>query len=210
MDDMYSELLMSRLVACDCCDLGEKARMTKHSILVAALELFMSFGFIKTPVRSICDKAGVAKGTFYLYYETKVSVLFDLMKLLTLELDGLIMELDSTKPSLDQMDNIIDKSVNLIEKEKRILKFMHSHEILTFVGIEAPNRLFMSLSKPVSLWLESAIQEGIVTKNVTMFTLEIIFNIIHDVLEKSLLYNYPGDLKAVSSELKKIIRNMLT
>ena len=94
---MYSKLLMSRLLACDCCDLKDKARTTKHVILVAALELFMKNGFMKTPVREICLKAGVAKGTFYLYFEAKEHILISLLNLLYVELYELIKVLDAKK-----------------------------------------------------------------------------------------------------------------
>lgn len=206
---MYSELLMSRLIACDCCDLKEKARSTKHSILVAALNLFMKDGFMKTPVREICRKAGVAKGTFYLYFETKDSVLLNLIELLFVELDDLVLALDSTNPSLDQVDQIIDNCVYLMEKEKDMLHFMHSPEILMFVGEDAPHTLFNSMKSSVSSWMESAIEKGVIKDTITTFSFEIIVNIIHDTLEKALLHEYPGQIDVVSEELKKLIKNML-
>ncbi|MCK8058207.1 MULTISPECIES: TetR/AcrR family transcriptional regulator [unclassified Fusibacter] len=207
---MYSELLMSRLLACECCELKEKARTTKHAILVAALELFMVSGFMKTPVREICEKAGVAKGTFYLYFETKEHVLSTLFSLLNLEFDGLIALLDVTDPSLDQLDLIIDKSVILMEKEQKLLKFMHSPEVLVFVGEDAPNELFSSMEDAVQLWLDAAISVGVVSSNITMLSMELVFNIIHDSLEKAMIYHYPSTIPVVATELKKLIRSMLT
>lgn len=207
---MYSELLMSRLLTCDCCDLKDKARTTKHAILVAALELFMVNGFMKTPVREICLKAGVAKGTFYLYFETKENVLLNLFDLLYVELDVLVMVLDAKNPSLLQIDDVIDKAVILMEKEKAMLRFMHSPEIMLFVGDEAPNQLFGAMESSIKEWLISAIDKGVVSSEITVLSFEIIFNIIHDTLEKSLMYVYPADIKEVAFELKKLLRNMLT
>lgn len=47
-------------------------------ILAAALVLFASKGFVSTKIEDIANKAGVSKGTVYLYYESK-EVLFKAM-----------------------------------------------------------------------------------------------------------------------------------
>lgn len=40
-------------------------------ILMAALSIFVSKGFVSTKIDEIADKAGVSKGTVYLYYASK-------------------------------------------------------------------------------------------------------------------------------------------
>ncbi len=44
---------------------------TREKIVSAALELFAGKGFDKTTVDEIVNRAGVAKGTFYLYFKSK-------------------------------------------------------------------------------------------------------------------------------------------
>ncbi len=44
---------------------------TRDKIVSAALELFANKGFDKTTVDEIVNRAGVAKGTFYLYFKSK-------------------------------------------------------------------------------------------------------------------------------------------
>lgn len=44
-------------------------------ILDAALSLFAKYGFSKTTIMDIAQKAGVASGTIYLYYENKEEIL---------------------------------------------------------------------------------------------------------------------------------------
>ncbi|MBX0312473.1 MAG: TetR/AcrR family transcriptional regulator, partial [Sulfurihydrogenibium sp.] len=42
---------------------------TKDKIIVAAKELFSTKGYHETKVSDIVEKAGVAQGTFYLYFK---------------------------------------------------------------------------------------------------------------------------------------------
>lgn len=43
----------------------------KNSLLSTAFELFTTKGFAKTSISDIVERAGVAKGTFYLYFKDK-------------------------------------------------------------------------------------------------------------------------------------------
>lgn len=57
-------------------DEGRKAR--REDLLRAARELFEERGYEKTTVAAIVERAGVAQGTFYLYFEGKQKVLVHL------------------------------------------------------------------------------------------------------------------------------------
>jgi len=45
-----------------------------------ALKLWADRGFARTSVAAIAEKAGIAKGTFYLYYESKDALLLDVLR----------------------------------------------------------------------------------------------------------------------------------
>ncbi|WP_461863669.1 TetR/AcrR family transcriptional regulator [Thermococcus sp.] len=51
---------------------------TREKLVNAAMELFASKGFDKTTVDEIVAKAGVAKGTFYLYFKSKEDLIKEL------------------------------------------------------------------------------------------------------------------------------------
>ena len=46
----------------------------RTALLDSAYELFTTMGFTKTTIRDIASKAGVAKGTFYLYFKDKSDI----------------------------------------------------------------------------------------------------------------------------------------
>ena len=58
--------------------LDVKKKLKHESLLNTAFDLFTSQGIYKTSISDIVKKAGVAKGTFYLYFTDK----YDLIKIL--------------------------------------------------------------------------------------------------------------------------------
>jgi AcrR family transcriptional regulator len=56
----------------------KQALVTHQKIHKTALGLFRKKGFDVVTVDEICKKAGVSKGTFYVYYESKEQVIYDL------------------------------------------------------------------------------------------------------------------------------------
>ena len=49
----------------------EKGEKTKQKLFIAATMLFNQYGFREITVDRIVEEAGVAKGTFYIYFESK-------------------------------------------------------------------------------------------------------------------------------------------
>jgi AcrR family transcriptional regulator len=53
---------------------GERATATRKKLLDAAREAFDEHGYVDTTVDHIVHRAGVARGTFYTYFESKVDI----------------------------------------------------------------------------------------------------------------------------------------
>jgi AcrR family transcriptional regulator len=56
----------------------ERQERTKKQLVSAAIDLFDDVGFQKTRISDIVAKAGVAQGTFYLYYKSKEEIFLDI------------------------------------------------------------------------------------------------------------------------------------
>jgi AcrR family transcriptional regulator len=54
--------------------LGAKGEATRQRLMDAAEEIFGTKGFYNTSVGEIAAKAGVAQGTFYLYFPSKIDI----------------------------------------------------------------------------------------------------------------------------------------
>lgn len=101
----------------------------QESLLNTAFELFTTKGIAKTTVSDITDRAGVAKGTFYLYFKDK----FDLRNRLITHKSGILFEnackaLNEQGESLPDAESrivfIADCIIDQLAENKQLLGFV--------------------------------------------------------------------------------------
>ncbi len=96
----------------------ERQERTKKQLLNAAIDLFEAVGFQKTRISDIVARAGVAQGTFYLYYRSKEEIFLDVIKEFT-TLFASFLEDASDLFAGDSFDevrrNVLDFNHRLIE-----------------------------------------------------------------------------------------------
>ena len=100
----------------------------ESSLLKTAFEFFTTKGFSKTSISDIVGKAGVAKGTFYLYFKDKYDIRNRLVSHKSSQLfRNAIEDLgDSIKGVTfeDKMIKIIDNIVNQLNDNQSLLTFI--------------------------------------------------------------------------------------
>lgn len=107
--------------------LDEKKKQKKDTLFTTAFELFTSQGFNKTSISDIVQQAGVAKGTFYLYFKDKYDVK---NKLIAYKASSLfskaVRALDETTLTdfSDIMIFLIDHIINQLEENTNLLRFI--------------------------------------------------------------------------------------
>src|SRR5215204_3955536 len=78
----------------------------RQQILAAARDLFARRGYHQTTIDDIVDEAGVARGTYYLYYEDKRAVFSDLIdrfsQRLTMAIERIVTD-DGSRSVADQV-----------------------------------------------------------------------------------------------------------
>lgn len=70
----------------------EKKKATREKIIQSALKLFADQGYSTTTINQIAAHAGVAKGTFFNYFETKEEVLCNIQLTLATEEFSLLLD----------------------------------------------------------------------------------------------------------------------
>lgn len=107
--------------------LDANKKKKRESLLTTAFNIFTSKGVSQTSISEIVKNAGVAKGTFYLYFKDKYDIK---NKLVAHESNKLFMhaitELDKHK-DLDYHDKfivVIDNIINQLNENKSLLKFI--------------------------------------------------------------------------------------
>ena len=74
----------------------------RDQLLTAAKECFVQHGFAKTPVSAIVSAAGVAQGTFYLYFKSKQDVVTELRREVVREYERVLNQIASTPAPVDE------------------------------------------------------------------------------------------------------------
>jgi AcrR family transcriptional regulator len=104
----------------------------RHQILDAALEEFSVSGYHATKVSDIVARAGVAQGTFYLYFKDKRSIFDELLGLFFDELSNAITRIDITQPVFPQIRLNVRRVLETLANERKFTKLL----VLDAVGLD--------------------------------------------------------------------------
>ena len=99
----------------------------KSALYNTAFELFTTKGLAKTTISDIVENAGVAKGTFYLYFKDKYDLRDKLVTYKTSQLFGnahMALIEQNIQGFENQMFFVIDHIIDRLEKEPKLLQFI--------------------------------------------------------------------------------------
>lgn len=105
----------------------EKKQKKQETLLQSAFDIFTTKGLQKASISDIVERAGVAKGTFYLYFKDKLDICNHLIatKSSALFLNAHQALLDTELVRLDdKIIFIIDHIIDQLEKDKTLLRFI--------------------------------------------------------------------------------------
>lgn len=107
--------------------IDENKKIKKNALFQTAFDLFTEKGFAKTTIADIVNRAGLAKGTFYLYFKDK----YDLRdKLITFKAAKLFddahheLELVNVNNFQDEILFITDYIINRFQNEPPLMQFV--------------------------------------------------------------------------------------
>ena len=103
-------------------------KLKENSLLKTAFEFFTTKGFTKTSITDIVNKAGVAKGTFYLYFKDKYDIRNKLISHKSSQLfknaEAALGEELNNLPFEDKLIKIIDNIINQLNENQSLLTFI--------------------------------------------------------------------------------------
>lgn len=191
----------------------------QKALLDSAYELFTTIGFSKTTIRDIAHKAGVAKGTFYLYFEDKVEIRDALVRakagqLLQDACESMDAHLAETSAEMDTADKfiyIIDYLIDTVSRDHNFLRFMSKHLSWgLFTGSYHTVQYHSDDDKAPVIDLVDYVDGMLAKDNITVrdprllifMLLELVSSTCYDVI----LYNEPMTLAEFKPHLNNTIR----
>lgn len=193
-------------------DLNKKEK--KNALLQTAFELFTDKGFAKTTISDISSRAGLAKGTFYLYFKDKYELRDVLIARKSMSLfSEAINAVKSTyiENFADQMVFVINYIIDKLAKTPLLLKFISKNlswgvYSQTVLNLYEKNK--NSEEGLVYLFLNGVKEHNIKLKNPEV-TLYMIIELVSSTCFNSILYNEPLPIEEFKPYLYEIIRNLL-
>ncbi|MCM1530082.1 MAG: TetR/AcrR family transcriptional regulator [Alistipes sp.] len=108
--------------------INSNKKQKENSLLKNAFEAFTTKGFSKTSITDIVNKAGVAKGTFYLYFKDKYDIRNKLISHKSSQLfrnaTDALEKCGSSLEFEDQIIFIIDNIINQLNEDQSLLTFI--------------------------------------------------------------------------------------
>ena len=190
----------------------EKKDVKEKNLLTSAFELFTEKGFKETSIQEIVDNAGVAKGTFYLYFKDKYEIQNKLISKKSRELFNSALNYVSKKNIDDNKERIIaliDYIIDRFNRDKLLLKFISKNlsmgifnDKVNTVLKETENDLLDLFKKNIA-----SCNSKIENPEVTLF---MIIELTSSTVYNSIVYNKPLPIKEYKPYLYDEIRKMLS
>ncbi|WBW96843.1 TetR/AcrR family transcriptional regulator [Oceanirhabdus sp. W0125-5] len=190
----------------------ENKLLKEGKLFEAAYDLFTSKGIHNTAISEIVKKAGVAKGTFYLYFQDKYDIV------------DLIVVRKSNKILIEAMDEVIKSGVNnfedsvimfvdyiieVLRKDKKLLKLIHKN--LSWGLFDSAFRnieQYDDARKIIYYFIDELEHEGVSQEEAEKI-LFMIVELTSAIVYSSIILKEPDEIDEMKPLLYKTIRKMI-
>lgn len=132
----------------------------RHQILIVARDVFARSGYHAAKVEDIVTAAGVARGTFYLYFEDKRSVFEEIVDHMMARLSASIVRVnphDASRTVAEQVRDNIRGVVRILFENRATTKILLSDAL----GVDpAFDRKLLSFYDEISAMLQRSLRDG--------------------------------------------------
>lgn len=183
----------------------------REKITQAAIEVFSSKGIEKTTVSEIVKKAGIAQGTFYLYFPSKLAVMPAIAEVMVNKmLEGLTSEVKGG-PIREKLEGIIHVIFTITNEYKELTKLIYTGLTQTqYVGN------WEEIYAPLYNWVEELLQreqeaQAIHSDVNVKYSAKILIGAIESVAEQIYLYDQldAESIEEQKKELHRFVTNAL-
>ncbi|MEV2340202.1 TetR family transcriptional regulator [Paenibacillus larvae] len=182
-----------------------------NKILQAAIEVISEKKFDKTSVSDIVKKAGIAQGTFYLYFSSKNALIPAIAdNLLTITFEGIKEKIQGKDSFWDVLEVVIDETFNITEAYKNIIVLCYSG-----LAIDYSMEKWEAIYQPYYHWLEDILNKAIKNNEIigginVKSTAKIIINLVENAAERFYIsLEQVDNLKLFKEEIFNFLKRSL-
>ena len=194
-----------------------KKKQKKDALLNAAFDIFTSIGINKTSISDIVQKAGVAKGTFYLYFADK----YDLRNKLIAHKANKIFEKAETalnKTGITEFDDrmifFIDNILDQLTENKSLLNFISKNlswgifKNAIKQNVDKKNSGLEEETEPYDVLGRLRAGEELKFKNKDVLVYMIV-ELVSSTCYSAILYNEPVSIEELKPYIFETVREMI-
>lgn len=189
----------------------ENKILKKESLMNKAFDLFVKNGINKTSISDIVNEAGVAKGTFYLYFKDKYDIHNKIIKHKSSEIFSKALNELKTQ-NIEEFDDrvifVIDSIINQLSKNKSLLKLIAKNlswgifKSVLFIDDSTDDINFSQVYSEMILGNDIEFEEP----EIMLF---MIVELVSSTCYSSILYSEPRDIDELKPHLYKSVRNII-
>ena len=140
---------------------AQKAREARRAqILEAALQVFAAQGYHQTSVSDLVQAAGVARGTFYLYFDGKSAIFHELVDQLMLTLRSTIRGVDTTpgaEPIPVQLNATLQRVLQALSDNRALCRILFREAVGLDDDVDAKLQRFY---EKLHAYIQRALERG--------------------------------------------------
>jgi AcrR family transcriptional regulator len=185
----------------------EKKQIKRDKLLASAYTLFLTRGFIDTSINDIVDYAGVAKGTFYLYFKDK----WDIKDQVIIEKSRLLIDeaiINANNKMIDKFDEKIISITNYI-----IDDFINNKDLLKLINKNLSFGLFNKVLESEYINIKEMFAQELKNYNNKIKNPEVVLYMIIELIGSSIyssiIYDIPLSINEYKPYLFEQIINMI-
>jgi len=186
---------------------GSEAR--RQQLLDVSRRLFVQEGYSGTPISAIVAQAGVAQGTFYVYFKSKQAVLAELRRQAFKRYATALSKAGSLPlPADERLVRIVLAMVDTVRDQlplERVFREADSADALARAALEGRARL----AREAASLLESGRSEGVFTTDRPELLAHLVVTLFDTVLFEVMAYGAPGPVQdTVDQALRFTLRGL--
>lgn len=186
-----------------------KKEERRTAIMEAAAEIFSIKGYDATTVSEIVQKAGIAQGTFYLYFPSKEHVKLALHEAIIKEIIAeSFIALEKEDDFVIKIEEAIKAAFKVMKKNEKLITFAH-------LGTSAKEceaadmEMNKKLAGPLSEFLRAGIDSGVYKKLDPVITAYLLIGMIEKLAISALLWEEPGKLDDIVPLIIDFVKSAL-
>lgn len=180
-------------------------------ILKASIDVISEKGLDKTSISDIVKKAGIAQGTFYLYFSSKKALVPAIAdNLLTTTLERIKEKAQGKESFWDVLEVVINETFTITDMHKDILVLCYSG-----LAIDYSMEKWEAIYQPYYHWLEdllhTAIQNNeIISEIHVKWTAKLIINLVENAAERFYIgLEQDGNLEVFKDDIINFVKRSL-